>query len=264
MFEEITPVILTFNEAENIERVLNMLEWANDIVVVDSFSIDETINILSKYKKIRLFKRKFDMHANQWNYAIKETDIKSDWILALDADYVLSKELNDEIKNLSSDKVITGYKASFNYCIFGKALKSSLYPPVTILFRNESSKYIQDGHTQRLITDGGVKPLNNVVYHDDRKPFMRWVKAQNKYMNIESKLIYYSKWKELKTVDRLRKLVVFSPVITFFYCLIVKKGILDGMRGLYYAIQRTLAESILSLKLIQLFLDVDNKKCDGQ
>jgi len=75
MLPHITPVILTYNEAPNIGRCLDGLGWARDIVVVDSFSDDQTLSIISAYPQARCFQRQFDNHASQWTFAIKETGI---------------------------------------------------------------------------------------------------------------------------------------------------------------------------------------------
>src|SRR5690349_23826295 len=96
--DEITPVILSFNEAPNIGRTLERLVWANRVVVVDSFSDDETGSIVARYLKAEMFQRRFDSHANQWNFAIHETGIDTDWVLALDADYQVPDELVRELE----------------------------------------------------------------------------------------------------------------------------------------------------------------------
>jgi glycosyltransferase involved in cell wall biosynthesis len=70
MLEQITPILITYNEQPNIERTLTRLSWAKDIVIVDSFSTDDTLNIIQQFKQVRLFQRTFDSHANQWNYAL--------------------------------------------------------------------------------------------------------------------------------------------------------------------------------------------------
>src|SRR6185369_13811837 len=100
MIEAITPVILTYNEAANIRRTLQQLSWARNIVVVDSFSDDGTVEILSEYPQVHLFQRKFDNHARQWNFGLRETHISDEWVMALDADYLVSPQLIDEIKSL--------------------------------------------------------------------------------------------------------------------------------------------------------------------
>jgi len=98
MLEKITPLILTFNEAPNIDRTLQRLSWASTIVVIDSYSSDETLEILQSYPQIQIFQRKFDTHTNQWNYGLQQ--VKSEWVLSLDADYMLTDDLIAEIDKL--------------------------------------------------------------------------------------------------------------------------------------------------------------------
>ncbi|WP_309738664.1 glycosyltransferase, partial [Chamaesiphon sp. OTE_20_metabat_361] len=86
--EYITPLILTYNEVPNIQRTLQKLDWATEIIVIDSYSEDRTLEILKSYPKIKIFQRKFDTHAQQWNYGLEQ--VKSEWVLSLDADYVLT------------------------------------------------------------------------------------------------------------------------------------------------------------------------------
>ena len=135
MLADITPVILTFNEAPNIGRTLSRLAWARDIVVVDSGSSDDTLSILGSFAKVRLFSRAFDSHAGQWRYATLETGIATPWILRLDADYQLSDALIEELKALDPASPASAYRIAFDYAICGKRLRASLYPPNTVLFR---------------------------------------------------------------------------------------------------------------------------------
>ena len=81
-------IILTYNEAPNIARALGGLSWAKEIVVVDSFSEDETVEIATSFPQVRVVQRAFDCHRNQWEFGLKETGISTPWVLALDADYV--------------------------------------------------------------------------------------------------------------------------------------------------------------------------------
>ena len=86
MLEKITPLILTYNEAPNIRRTLEHLTWAKEIIVIDSYSTDETLEILSAIPQVKVFQRKFDSFAVQCNYGLEK--ITSEWVLSLDADYV--------------------------------------------------------------------------------------------------------------------------------------------------------------------------------
>ena len=252
MLSKITPVILTYNEVPNICRTLEMLDWATDIVIVDSFSTDGTVKLIKNYPQVRLFQRVFDTHANQWNFAINETGVKTEWVLALDADYVLTGEFVKELDDMELNSGTEAYKVNFRYCVWGETLSGTLYPPVTALYKRGKASYVQDGHTQRVQIDGNIGFFQAVILHDDRKPLSSWLKAQDKYMRLESALLCNKKWSELRTADKLRKLIFVAPVVTFFYCLFVKRGFFDGRAGLYYAIQRTVAEAILSLCLLEL------------
>ena len=86
MLDRITPVILTFNESPNIARTLGKLSWAREVIVVDSFSIDDTVDIVRSFPGTRVIQHKFESHAGQWNFAVQDTGVKTEWCLALDAD----------------------------------------------------------------------------------------------------------------------------------------------------------------------------------
>jgi len=251
MIDKITPILLTYNEQENIDRTLSKLAWARDIVVVDSFSTDNTLEILNKYDQVRVYTRTFDSHEKQWNYALKETEIATEWVLALDADYLLSDAFIDELKLLTAKQGVAGYRVGFRYCVWGKPLRGTLYPPVTALYQRKSARYIQDGHTQRVVVDGVIESIKSKILHDDRKPLSRWIQSQDKYARLEAQVMKQADWSELGVADKLRKFVVLAPLMTFLYCYFLKGGLLDGMPGLFYAWQRTLAEIMLSLRLIE-------------
>jgi glycosyltransferase involved in cell wall biosynthesis len=249
MLELITPLILTYNEAINIERTLSQLAWAKKIVVIDSYSTDNTLNIIKSYPQTKIFSRKFDTFANQCNYGLEQID--SEWILSIDADYVLSDELIAEIDLLSNKNLADGYFVNFKYCIFGKPLKGTLLPPRQVLFRKNKAHYINDGHAHKVMVKGISNYLRSYIYHDDRKSLSRWLQAQDRYMISEASKLLTISSSELSLGDRIRSKKIIAPFVIFFYCLILKEGILDGWRGWYYAFQRMLAEIILSIRLIE-------------
>ena len=251
MIDTITPVILTYNEEANIGRVLDSLKWAKKIVIVDSFSTDKTPMIVSEYQNATLVRNVFVSHATQWNYAIKETSIDTEWVLALDADYVLTPDLVEELRSLQPSESVHGYSASFAYCIFGRKLRAHLYPAKTVLFRNNQGHYSQDGHTQRLQLAGQSIPLVAKILHDDRKPIESWIAAQVRYMRLEADLLAGQPLRNLRWANRVRSLRIVAPFAVFIHCLVVKRLLLDGKAGLAYALQRLCAETILSLCLLE-------------
>ncbi len=248
MLEHVTPLILTLNEEPNIGRVLQQLTWAKRIVVIDSYSTDKTLEILKTYPQVEIFQRHFDTHTNQWNYGLGQ--IRSDWVLSLDSDYILSDELITEMMELSPNSATVSYYIRFKYCVFGKPLRSTLYPPRQALFKKDKAIYVDDGHTQLLQIDGHSSLLSAYIYHDDRKPVDRWFRQEIKYSALETEKLRKMSYRSLSTVEKIRRLKVIAPFLTFIYCLIIKRGVLDGWRGWYYASQRTLAELLLSINLI--------------
>jgi glycosyltransferase involved in cell wall biosynthesis len=249
MLDLITPLILTYNEAPNIARALQGLTWAREIVVVDSFSDDETVQIATSFPNVRVVQRAFDCHRNQWEFGLQETAISTPWVLALDADYVVTEELIAELKTLQPNSETSGYRAKFVYCINGKRLRSGIYPPVTVLYRRESAKYVQDGHTQRVAVEGGIEDLRVPVLHDDRKSFKRWFNSQSKYTELEAQKLKATDPRVLEFADRLRRWRFIVPPAMLFYCLVVRGGVLDGSAGFYYAFQRAMAELMLGHRL---------------
>jgi glycosyltransferase involved in cell wall biosynthesis len=251
VLDRITPLILTFNEAPNIGRILGQLAWARDVVVVDSFSTDDTVAIVGKYASARTFQRNFDDHAKQWDYGLNATAIGTDWVLALDADYIVTPEFLDEVRALAPEDDVAGYRVRFKYCIAGRALRGAVYPPGIVLYRRAAASYEQDGHTQRVKLTGRIQDLASFILHDDRKPLQQWLLSQGRYMRLEADKLRKLSFAELATHDRVRRLIVVAPLGMFLYCMFVKGNFLDGRRGLFYALQRSLAESILSLYLLQ-------------
>jgi glycosyltransferase involved in cell wall biosynthesis len=248
MRSEITPLILTYNEAANIERTLARLSWASRVVVVDSCSTDETIDICRRYPNVHVVERRFDDHTSQWNFGLDQVD--TPWVLSLDADYVLSAALVTELQQPRPDDA-DGYYARFNYCVFGRRLRGSLYPPRVVLFRRDRCRYVQDGHTQRLQVSGQTRWLSGTIDHDDRKAIDRWLADQLRYSAQEARHLAATPVSELNRADRVRRAVVLAPPLVFAYALVGQRLLLDSWPGWYYTLQRTFAELLLSLRLVE-------------
>jgi glycosyltransferase involved in cell wall biosynthesis len=248
---DLAALVLTFNEEPNIARTLQQLTWVRDVVIVDSNSSDRTREIAASFPNVRIFQRAFTTHAEQWNFGLTQTGITAEWVLALDADFVLSDAAVAELQGLAPTAAAAGYRASFTYCIDGIALRGAVYPPVTVLYRRAGATYLQDGHTQRVRVEGLILPLAARIKHDDRKPLAHWIGAQVRYMKLEAEKLDAAPASSLSAVDRLRKWIVVMPPLIFIHCLFVGGGILDGRAGLFYALQRAAAELILSLTLVE-------------
>lgn len=246
---DITPLILTYNEEPNVTRVLERLRWAREVVVLDSFSTDRTVELAKGFPNVRVESRAFDDHTTQWNHGISLCP--TPWVLSMDGDYVLPDAFPEELRALPVAEDVDAYQARFRYTVFGKDLRAALYPPRALLFRKERCTYIQDGHTQLLKIPGRTEMLQSFIQHDDRKPLTRWISSQSKYAEQEAEKLAAADPATLPLQDRLRRMMVVAPVVSLLYCLIFKGLILDGWRGWYYCWQRMVAEIFLSLRLLE-------------
>jgi len=209
----VTPMVLTYNEEVNIDRVLTNLTWAERVLVIDSFSTDNTLDILKKYPNVHLVQRKFDSFAAQCNYGLGL--ISTDWVLSLDADYVLTSEFIAEVKRILDNPKHKAYQSEFKFCVFGKPLRSDNTTARTVLYRTEDAYYINTGHQHRIQLAHEVGNIKSKILHDDRKSLSRWLGAQDRYLKIEARL-----W-------------------------------LNGWRGWFYTMQRTLVEILLAIRMIE-------------
>ena len=253
---DLTPVILTWNEAPNLARCLQPLSAFSKVIVLDSFSTDDTEVIARSFPNVAFVQRPFDDHTSQWNHGIALA--QSPWILSLDADYVLDPGFVPALELMAPSTQTVAYHAPFKYCIFGLPLRATLYPPRAVLFLKDACTYRQDGHTQILDIKGGSATFPGIIHHDDRKPLSRWLYSQDRYAKLEAAKLCVPSETSLSPQDRLRKTMILAPFATLFYCLLYKRLLLDGWRGWYYVLQRVLAEIILALHLLDRRLSTLN------
>ena len=269
----LTVLILAYNEEANIGRTLGALKFAPEVVILDSGSTDRTIEIAkSSHQNVRVVHRAFDSHPNQWNFGLDQ--VTTEWVLTLDADYEVSPQLAAEIGALGLDSKEIGYWAEFEYRIYGHPLRGSSYPARIVLFKRSQARYVDDGHTQTLWLkdmDGALRAppktetltaeklklegqrigkLSGKIYHDDRKPLSRWIQEQDRYARLEAEHLLGKPLDRLSSQDRLRRRVFFAAPAMFLYLLVGRGLILDGWPGWLYVAQRTIAELLLSMRLL--------------
>ena len=248
MLDDITPLIITCDERDNIERSLGALAWARRIVVLDSGSTDGTVEIARSFPNVEVITRPFDSFAGQCNFGL--TRIRTEWVLSIDADYVLTPALSAEIAALRPPSAVAGYQAPFVYCIYGRPLRGSLYPARTVLYRIARANYVDEGHGHRVVVDGTVRSLRARIRHDDRKPLERWFTAQRRYARAEADHLTSAPGGSLSWKDRIRRTGVAAPFLVLAYTLLGTRCLLDGRAGWFYVLQRSVAEAMIALELI--------------
>ncbi|AVP99872.1 glycosyl transferase [Ahniella affigens] len=243
----ITPVLLCFNEQDNLPRTLSALRAFPRVVIVDSGSTDASRAIAREFGNVQWFERPFDQHAAQWQHALSRSE--TDWVLSLDADYVLPEPLLAEIATLDPHAASV-FQIGFRFFVHGAPLSATLLPPRAMLFRRSQARYVQDGHTQVLHYEGHAPLLRERAEHDDRKPLTRWLWAQIRYVQLEADKLLAADPQMLDRADRLRRHLFVMPWLAPAYILIGKGLLRDGWRGWHYALSRALVELMLSLTLI--------------
>lgn len=247
--ELIQALILTKNEEPNLKRVLDKLTWLEKVVILDSFSTDDTLKIAEAYPNVEVHQRVFDTHAIQWNYGLSL--LKAKWVLSLDSDYVLPDDFIAETLQIVKSGDKAAYDASFEFLVFGQRLKHNNTQPRPVLFKKSDCIYFDDGHTQRLRINGETGSYKALIWHDDRKSLTRWLSNQAGYSLKESDMLTKTDKAELGLNSKIRKTKIFAPFLVFFYCLFVKGLIFKGWAGWHYTLQRTMVEMLLALRLIE-------------
>lgn len=246
--ENITPLIITFNEEANLVRTLTKLRWAREVLVIDSGSTDRTLEIIAQFPNARVVTRPFDSFARQCNFGLEQ--VETEWVLSLDADYILTDELVAELEHFAPSDSHAGFRAGFRYCINGKPLRGTLYPPRTVLYRRSAACYEDDGHGHRVKIQGSVGELKGRILHDDQKTLKRWLESQRKYASQEADKLLSPNAPKGGMADRLRRMIWPAVPTVFVYTYFFKGLIFDGWPGLYYTLQRVYAELLLSLELL--------------
>lgn len=252
----ITAIILTKNEEKNIERCINSIkELAQRIVVVDSYSTDKTIAI-AKSLGAEVYENPFKDYADQFNWALDNTNIDTQWVYRIDADEFVPPELSKEIidktkKHLNDD--INGFVMKFRIYFMGKFLKhGGVYPFYNLtIFKYGKGRYEARKMGEHIVlNEGTTVDLENDCIHYDYKDLSIWVAKHNWYSTRETRdyfdtrdnrqvntSLYHEAEKAKKVRDGVyyKLPLFFRAHLYFWYRYYIKLGFLDGVEGKIYA-----------------------------
>ena len=265
----ISALILTYNEAINIPPLLASLNWCDDIVIYDSFSTDETVE-LAKSADVRIFQRRFDNYSAQRNAALTEVTFKHSWVLMLDADERIPAHEMVEIEAAVSnaDDEVALFRMRRNDMFFGRNIRRSAgYPTWGARIFRVGRVRVERNINEEFITDGRVELL---TAHFDHYPFNKgiayWFERHNRYSTMEAETLLAERSKPLKlanlfgrdpierrkTIKQLAYRMPLRPIITFLYLFIVRRGFMEGLPGFTYSILRSTYEFMIDLKIKEL------------
>jgi glycosyltransferase involved in cell wall biosynthesis len=247
----ISVIILTHNEEANIGRCLDSVSWSDDILVVDSFSEDRTVEI-SKGCGARVIQRAFDDFSSQRNFASEQGNLKYEWVLHLDADEIVTPELRAELQGAAfGDK--DAYRVSSKLIFCGKFLRhAGLFPWYQVRFgRKQALRFKQVGHGQReTLEPSRIGTLKSSLLHFNfSKGLADWIERHNRYSTAEAQQNVYGYTDDDVPIldflsaetDRRRRAAkkIFRrlpcrAIIRFIYMYLFRGGILDGKVGFTY------------------------------
>lgn len=264
---DISVIILTFNEEIHIKRCLNNAKkFAKEIFVVDSYSTDRTVEIATTMGA-KIYRNKWVNYSKQFNWALMNLPIKTEWIWRMDADEYLSDDLIDElyVRLSHSPENVSGFTAPCLRIFMGRYIRHGIVP--LILLRLFKKKYascenrLMDEHIQ--VSEGVVECLKKPFYDDNLNGLSWWTAKHNGYATREAIDLLMTEYgmidNNLKSgshtnlVRKGKLLYIKMPLFFrafafFFYRYFLRLGFLDGVEGfLWHFLQgwwyRTLADA---------------------
>jgi glycosyltransferase involved in cell wall biosynthesis len=249
----ITVIILTYNEEKNIEECLKSIHgFFEEIFIVDSFSTDKTIEIAKKYTD-KIYQHEFENYSSQRNWALNNLPIRTEWVLNLDADHRVTKELIDELKEIFSkglEKNFNGFLISRKTIFMGKWIKYGGHYPVyhAILFRKNSGRCEKRLYDQHFVVNGKLKKLKSDVIDIVADSIDKFISKHIKWAYLEAKEQMIKREKDIKPslfgnpIQKRRffreiynKFPLFiRPFLYFIYRYFLRFGFLDGIEGLIF------------------------------
>lgn len=262
--------ILTYNEEIDIAECIESAQQSDDIIVVDSFSCDRTVEIAHSYG-VRVEQHAFESHGKQRTWMLRSIPTQHDWVYILEADERMTPELFAECLAATQQDEIVGYYVAERVMFMERWIRhSTQYPRYQLrLFRKDRVWFDDYGHTEREVCDGPTSFLVETYPHYTcGKGLNRWIEKHNRYSTDEAKetlrQLHYGKiqWRSLfcgsTEVERRRALKDLSlrlplrPWVRFFYMYIFLGGFLDGRAGLAWCTLQSFYEYLILLKVREL------------
>ncbi|OYQ34672.1 lipopolysaccharide biosynthesis protein [Flavobacterium cyanobacteriorum] len=221
---KLSVIIPTHNEESYIEDAIRSVAFADEIIVIDSYSNDSTRQ-RALNMGCRVLERKFDNFSAQKNFALAEA--KGDWILFIDADERVTQLLKQEITDVLKKPSYNGYTLAFPHFYMNRFLYHKV-DRVVRLVKNKNIAFTGDVH-EKLNFEGKAGTLENFMIHYTYKGLFHLLSKKDSYAWFQASMSV----KKGKKVTYLH--LIFKPLYRFFHTYIIKKGFLDGVPGLALA-----------------------------
>ena len=269
----ISILILTYNEERNIAACLESVRWSDDVLVVDSYSTDQTVE-LARRAGARVIQNKFINFAEQRNFGLIQGGLKHEWVLHLDADERVTDALRDEMLATVRRAEKAAYQVSSRLMFQGRWLKhAGLFPWYQVrLGRRDSLAFVQVGHGQRevLAADRIGTMREPLVHYSFSKGMADWLEKHNRYSTAEAEQVCRSvtSWwvdgrralaasdqaERRRALKRLFFRLPCRPLIRFCYMYFFCRGFLDGVPGFTYCCLLSQYDFMITLKVKEIRL----------
>lgn len=243
----ISVIIITKNEEKNIKECLESVKWAEEIILVDSFSTDKTLEIAKNYTD-KIFLREWKGFAEQKKFALNQAT--NEWILSIDADERVSHQLKEKIESLLKTKEIEKYDGFLikreNYFL-GKVIRGCGWGNdyQLRLFRKNKTDLTKRLVHEGFVVNGSIGKIKEPMLHFSYQSFNDAINKINHYSSLEA-LEKFSK----KKVNAIS--ILFTPFIYFLQHFIFRFGFIDGIYGLFVSLLHGLTKFLVQLKIWEL------------
>lgn len=245
----LSVIIITKDESEHIARCLKSVSWADEIIVLDSGSTDNTVSICKQFTP-HVYETDWPGFGPQKQRALDKAT--GDWVLSIDSDEQITEELKIEIQQAINEDNIAGFEIPrlSSYC--GRQIKHGGWWPdhVLRLFQRKAGLFTDDIVHERIIVDGPLKELQNPILHEAFINPAEVLHKVNSYSSLGAKKLF----EKGKTTSF--KMAILKGFWTFFRTYLLKMSFLDGAQGLMLAISNAEGTYYKYLKL----LDLQNKR----
>ncbi len=269
--------IQTLNEEDNLPGLLESVSYADDIVVLDSLSTDNT-RAIAEAAGARWFERPFDGRGPHQNWAMEHIDFKHRWVFYLDADERMTPELRAEIdaiadawergdKSAEKNDPVAYYCGRKNY-FRGRWLRHAMPPGNIMRFFQPPKIRFERLANPAPVVDGEIGYLREMfIHYNFSKGLREWIERHNRYSSYEAVETVKAladrpvKWGNLLSGDRntrrleLKNLSFRIParaVTKFLYMYFLKLGVLDGRAGFAYCLLQAMYEQMIVLKVHEI------------
>lgn len=265
----ISVLIMTFNEEVNLPACLESLKWSDDIVVLDSFSTDRTVEI-ARAAGARVVEHPYATEDQQRMFGLSKIKFKHCWVYTPDADEVTPDDLRDEMLAIAAcdSRPEAMFKARYKNMFLGRWIRhSSLYPTwITRLVRPDRVRFERQVHSV-CVSDGPTGMLeNHFIHYSFNKGISAWYDKHNRYSSVEAALASSRAGEKLDWADlfsdradvrrrgmkRLSYRLPFRPTLRFLYMYVLRGGWLDGWPGYVYCRLISGYEFMILLKTAEL------------